>query len=132
MRYLLDTDAIISVLAGKKASIAMLKQLHVEDVAISYITVREIYEGAFAYANPQAHLKTFRQFLAQFSLLTLTDPIMERFAELRSLLRRQGKLIADFDLLLAATALHHNLTVLTSNRSHFMRIPELRVYTPSA
>ena len=110
----------------------VLKQLHVEDIAISYITVGEIYEGAFRFANPQAHLKTFRQFLTQFSLLSLNDPIMERFAELRSLLRRQGKLIADFDLLLGATALHHDLTVLTSNRSHFLRIPELRVYTPSA
>ena len=131
MGYLLDTDAIIHILAGKAQAVTLFKQVQVTDIAISIVTVGEIYEGAFSYAHPQAHLNSFRQFLAQFSLLTLNDPIMERFAEIRSLLRRQGKLIADFDLLLGATALHHNLTVLTYNTRHFSRIPELRVHTPA-
>src|SRR5713226_6837326 len=119
MRYLLDTDTIISVLAGHQPTVEMFKQLHVEDIAMSLITVGELYEGAFFYANPQAHLKTFRQLLTQFRLLSLNDPIMERFAEIRSLLRRQGNLIADFDLLLGATALYHDLTLLTYNTRHF-------------
>jgi predicted nucleic acid-binding protein len=56
---------------------------------------------------------------------------MEHFAETRALLRRRGELIADFDLLIAATALHHDLTLLTFNLRHFERIPELRLYQPS-
>jgi predicted nucleic acid-binding protein len=40
---------------------------------------------------------------------------MERFAAIRAHLRRRGELIPDFDLLLAATALHYDLTVLTAN-----------------
>ncbi len=53
---------------------------------------------------------------------------MERFAEIRSLLRRQGEIISDFDILLGATALHYNLTVLTFNVRHLQRIPDLSLY----
>jgi hypothetical protein len=60
-----------------------------------------------------------------------TKPIMERFAEARSFLRKHGQLISDFDLLVGATALHHDLTVLTFNLRDFQRIPDLKLYQPS-
>ncbi len=55
---------------------------------------------------------------------------MERFAETRAFLRRRGELISDFDILLGATALHHDLTVLTFNVRHLQRIPDLKLYQP--
>ncbi len=85
---------------------------------------RHAHETA-RYANPQAHLQTFRQFLAPFPLLDLNEPIMERFAEIRSYLRRRGELISDFDLLIGATTLSYDLTLLTYNKRHFTRIPDL-------
>jgi tRNA(fMet)-specific endonuclease VapC len=78
--------------------------------------------------NPQAHLQTFRQFLAPFPLLDLNEPIMERFAEIRAYLRRRGELISDFDILIGATAVFYDLTVLTYNIRHFKRIPDLKLY----
>ncbi len=132
MRYLLDADWIIQVLAGKKAAVSAYKRINPEEIAVSYITIGEIYDVAFSYANPQAHLHTFRQFLAPFPLLDLNEPIMERFAEIRSYLRRQGELISDFDMLIGATALFYDLTVLTYNTRHFQRIPDLKPYQPAA
>ena len=132
MRYLLDTNWLIQLLAGYKETATFHKHLHPEQIAVSLITVGEIYDVAFAYANPQAHLSSFRQFLAPFTLLTLNDPIMERFADIRSLLRRRGELISDFDILIGATALHHDLTLLTYNTRHFKRIPDLKLYPPAA
>ena len=102
-----------------------------EQIAVSYITVGEIYDVAFAYGNPHAHLSSFRQFLAPFTLLTLNDAIMETFADVHSSLRRRGELISDFDILIGATALHHDLTLLTYNTRHFKRIPDLKLYTPA-
>lgn len=64
-------------------------------------------------------------------MLGLNDAIMERFAETRALLRKRGQGIADFDLLIAATALHHDFTLLTFNLRHFERIPDLKLYQPS-
>jgi tRNA(fMet)-specific endonuclease VapC len=115
MNYLLDTDWIINFLAGKQDAEERIQHLDPEEIVISLATVGEIYEGAYSYANPQAHIHTFRQFLSHFQLLNLNLSIMEKFAEVRSYLRRRGELISDFDILIGATALHHDLTVLTYN-----------------
>ncbi len=128
MRYLLDTDWIINLLAGKAAAEAKIQHLDPEEIVISLVTVAEIYESAFTYANPEAHIQAFRSFLDNFHLLSLNLPIIEKFAEVRAYLRRRGQLIADFDILLAATALHHDLIVLTFNKKHFERIPDLKLY----
>jgi len=53
---------------------------------------------------------------------------MERFAEIRAYLRRGGELISDFDILIGATAVFYDLTVLTYNMRHFKRIPDLKLY----
>jgi predicted nucleic acid-binding protein len=99
-------------------------------IYVSYITLGEIYERAFGSVNPDAHLVSYRQFLDPYRTLALSEPIMLRFGELRFDLRRRGQLIPDFDLLIAATALHHDLTVLTFNWRHFQRIPDLKLYQP--
>jgi predicted nucleic acid-binding protein len=90
---LLDTNWIIQLLAGHNETATFHKRIDPDKMAVSYITVGEIYDVAFAYANPQAHLSSFRQFLAPFTLVTLNDAFMERFADIRSLLRRRGILI---------------------------------------
>src|SRR5437764_1234251 len=105
MTYLLDTNWIIQLLAGHNQTTTFHKRIHPEKIAVSYITVGEIYDVAFTYANPQAHLSSFRQFLAPFKVLNLNEAIMEHFAEIRSFLRRRGEIISDFDILLGVTAL---------------------------
>ena len=128
MRYLLDTDWIINLLVGEKTAEERIQQLNPEEIVISLVTVAEIYESAFTYANPQAHIQRFRAFLNHFQLLNLNLPIIEKFAEVRAYLRRRGEIISDFDIVLAATALHYDLIVLTFNKKHFARIPDLKIY----
>ncbi len=53
---------------------------------------------------------------------------MRRFARLRGELRRQGQLIGDPDILIAATALDHSLTLVTRNLKDFQRISNLRLF----
>ena len=128
--YLLDTDWIIQVLGNRQPAVQILRQLAGGRVFVSTITLGEVYEGAFASVNPEAHLAVIRHFLSAYHILTLTDFIMERFAELPACLRRRGQRLPDFDLLIAATALQHNLTLFTFNRRDFERIPELVLFQP--
>lgn len=128
MLYLLDTDWIIDALADRRNAPALIKELSPDGISISIVTVGEVYEGAFGSALSERHLSSLRLFLSPFPVLPLTDPIMEHFARLRSQLRRQGNLIPDFDLLIAATAWEHDLTLLTFNQRHFARIPGLRLF----
>jgi tRNA(fMet)-specific endonuclease VapC len=131
MAYLLDTDWAVHAIAGQRGALATLNQLAGGRIYFSYISVAELFEGAFNSSNPQARLVTFRHFLSALTLLNLNDGISERFAEIRASLRRRGMSIGDFDLMIAATALHFDLTLLTFNLRHFQRIPDLKMYQPT-
>lgn len=131
MSYLLDADWIIQALAGRPHATAALNRLAGTRIAISFFTVGEVYEGAFQSSNPQAHVDSFREFFRPFRIVNLNDAIMSEFAEIRALLRRQGNLIPDFDILIGATAVHYDLTLLTYNVRHFDRIPDLKLYQTS-
>jgi tRNA(fMet)-specific endonuclease VapC len=69
-----------------------------------------------------------RTFVSGLAVLPLDDAITETFGRTRASLRRRGLLIPDLDLLIAATALAYDLTLLTRNRRHFQRIPDLKLY----
>ena len=131
MPYLLDTDFIIDLLRGRVHAVSTLNRLASERVGVSMISVGEIYEGAFRSVNPQAHIASFREFLRPFRTFTLNDPIMEEFARIRSGLRRRPELVPDLDILIGATAIHHELTLLTYNVRHLDRIDGLKVYQPN-
>jgi tRNA(fMet)-specific endonuclease VapC len=126
--YLVDSDWLIDAVVGRQAAVAMLASLRSHGLAFSIISYGELFEGAIGATDPNAELAKFRRFLAPLRLLPLNEPIMEIFARTRSDLRRSGQLIADLDLLIAATAIHHNMALLTRNFRHFERIPELRIY----
>jgi tRNA(fMet)-specific endonuclease VapC len=130
MAYLLDSDWLIDALAGRRRAVSPLERLSSQYIGVSVITLAEVYQQAFESTNPNAYLHSFRRFIAPFRIIPVTEPIAVRFAEIRALLTRRGELISDFDMLIAATALHYHLTVLTFNYRHFSRIPDLTLYQP--
>lgn len=131
MAYLLDSDWVIEAVSGNRRVTQTLDHLSPQLLTLSFITAAEVYEGAYGSSNPEARLAAYRAFLLPFRTLPMNDDIAEQFAFLRAMLRRQGRLIPDFDLLQAATALHYDLTLLTFNVRHFDRIPDLRLYHPN-
>ncbi|MCL4545171.1 MAG: type II toxin-antitoxin system VapC family toxin [Chloroflexi bacterium] len=131
MRYLIDIDWSINALGRKRSAGTILRPLFSAGVAVSLLTIGELYEGASASVNPEAHLERLQRFLLSFRIVGINEPMMRRFGEMRSQLRGQGELIPDIDLLIAATALHYDLTLLTFNRRHFERIEQLCLYQPT-
>jgi predicted nucleic acid-binding protein len=128
MAHLIDSDRLIDALAGRADAVRLLDRLPPREVRVSVVTYGEVLEAAFNSANPQARMATVRRLLGATELLPVTEPIMVRFAEIRASLRRRGALIGDMDLIIGATALEHDLTLLTRNARHFERIPDLRLY----
>jgi predicted nucleic acid-binding protein len=131
MEYALDADWVINALAKKRRADEVLKRLGPAGIGISIVTLGELYEGPFGTSHPEPNLASLREFLTLFTVLELTDPMMERFARIRHQLRSQGNLIPDFDLIIAATALEFDLTVLTFNVRHFSRIEGLAIHQMS-
>jgi tRNA(fMet)-specific endonuclease VapC len=131
-RYLLDTNWIVDVLNGQEKAVHTLLELAPAGLAVSIITYGELYEGAAFAHNRQPALSGLRHFLKGKAILPLTQPIMERFAQIRgSLPRSIRQQIGDFDILIAATYLEHHLTLLTRNLKDFQKIPNLKLYQPN-
>jgi tRNA(fMet)-specific endonuclease VapC len=129
MRYLVDTDWLIDVFAGVPRAVHTLQSLRPDGIGVSIVSHAEVFDGAFGFADVAVRLVLYREFLSQFETLPLTSPITEIFGRTRSELRRRGQLIPDLDVLIAATAVHYDLVLMTRNQRHFARIPELQLYS---
>ena len=128
-RYLIDTDWVVDVLRGQQTAIQTLKTIAADGLAISIITYGELVEGAVYARDPVRAQTGLDQFLDGKAILPLTEGIMDRFGHVRGALRSQGNLIGDLDLLIGATAVHHELELVTRNRRHFDRIPDLKFFS---
>ena len=126
--YLLDSDWSIQAMRLRPDAVNTIQRLRGGGITVSWVTVAEVYEGAYRSPNPQGLLMAFRRFFSPFTVFNRDNTIAERFGEVRADLRRRGELIPDLDLLIAATALAYGLTLLTFNRAHFERVPDLRLY----
>lgn len=107
-----------------------LATLAPEGLAVSDITYAELYEGAYYARNRDRDLQALRDLLDGKDLLPLTVDVLERFAILRGALPRQHRQqLGDMDLFIAATALTHELTLLTRNLRDFTLVPGLSIYS---
>ena len=127
MSYLVDTDWLIDAQIGEPAAVSLLARLRDEGLAVSIFSYGELFEGAIGASDPETQFDRFRSFLSRFAVVPLNEAIMEVFARTRANLRRGGQLLPDMVLLIASTAIHHDLTLVTRNVRHFRRIPELRL-----
>jgi tRNA(fMet)-specific endonuclease VapC len=130
MTYLVDSDWVADYLKGRIPAVSLLADLFAEGLAISIITFGEVYEGIYYGTDPQHNELIFRWFLRGVRVLGINRPIARRFALIRGKLRAEGQIIPQPDVLIAATALQYDLTLLTRNLRHFGRIPDLRLYQP--
>lgn len=127
---LLDTD-ILSELLKQHPQVVHRARLYLAEhkrLAFSIITRYEILRGLKA-KQAQAQEIAFEALCQTCLILPLTDRIIERAATLYAELYRRGALLPDADLLIAATALDAQRTVVTNNLAHFQRIPALVVET---
>lgn len=129
MTYLLDTDLLIDIIAGRPRATRSVEELNPDRLFVSIVSHGELFEGVFGYPDTDDRIKELYAFLDRFETLPLTNPVMEIFGRTRSELRRAGRLIADLDLLIGATAIAHDLVLLTRNTRHFSRISDLQLYT---
>jgi len=125
--YLIDTDRIIDFLKGDEETVEKLTSLLDRGLAVSVISLAELYEGVYGSDNPERRMKGLNDFLASVNVLKINNEISRVFGKKRAALRKEGKLIDNFDLLIAVTCLHYDLTLITNNTQHFEKIEELNI-----
>ncbi len=126
MKFLLDTCAVSDFIKGEINTLQKIKSLSPIDIAISSITIMELNYGlALNPAKAKILVPIIENFLKVVSLLGFNKEEATISGNIRADLKKQGLLIGYYDILLAATALHHQLIFVTSNTNEFKRIPNL-------
>ena len=127
MEYLVDTDWAIDYLHKADRTVRRLEELLPDGVGMSVVSLAELYEGLARSRNPDADSEALRLFLEAVEVVPLDDAACRLFGAERARLREEGNLIGDMDILIGATAISNNLTLLTNNTRHFQRMEGLRI-----
>ena len=124
---LVDTDFLIDLQRewahdSPGPAVAFLQLHQGTGLAVSTVSVLEFLEG---YEHPNAG----ERLLEGYSRLPVTDGVARRGSRLRRRLRAEGRMIGDYDVLIAATALDAGVPLVTANTTHFQRVEGLTVET---
>lgn len=124
---LLDTNVVSFVLKGH--SLAEAYRVHIEKrlLVISFMTVAEMYEGAYRAHCGRTKLRRLEAALRGYVVAPYTSETCRRWGQVRYERRRQP--ISGEDAWIAATALEHGVPLVTHNPDDFGDITGLQVLT---
>lgn len=129
--FLLDTNILIEFVHGNHSVINRILHVGLDRCCMSVVSLQELYYGAYkAKDSKQIY---FDQEMVRIDLLRnrfTVLPLPEEahgYGQIKADLQQRGKLIDEFDMLIAGHALTEGLTVVTDNIKHFERIPGLKI-----
>lgn len=126
MSYLLDSDTISAHLKCPNAIAKFLLQ-YMGRVSVSVFSLGEIMTWAHRRSAPPTRLLAIQQLFDDLEVLPATPQIAEEFGRLRAQMLDAGHPTPEMDLWIAATAIHHDLVLVTHNTRHFAHLPGLKL-----
>ena len=127
MSFLLDTNILSEHLRRPSGLFHRFVQ-HSGRLYTSSVSLAELFVWVFGRPDPTPTRAAVEKLLMyEVNVIPLDADCAEEFGRLRVALRRMGISVDNMDLLIAATALVFDLTVVTHNTSHFENIPGLRL-----
>ena len=126
--YLLDTDSCIGLLNGTAARLAARLREHApSEIRLCSVVKAELFYGARHSSQVDENLELLARFFSAIPSTPFDDACAQHYGLIRADLARSGNLIGPNDLLIAATARAHDLTLVTHNKKEFGRVVGLRV-----
>ena len=132
MAFLFDTDAISELLRPRPAKLYInwLQEVPREEQFTSAVVIGELYKGAYRSHARDRHINQIeRRILPAVTVLPYDTQVAKVFGKIRARLEESGAILPDADLQIAATALGHDLEMVTGNLRHFRRISGLKLNT---
>jgi len=126
MNFLLDTD-VCSAHMRRPAKLAHRFIQYTGQLAISSVTLAELYAGAFKHSRVNRLLTLIDDLLQEVQVIDFDSASAHTFGQVRGTLAQQRVSTPTMDLLIATAALLHNLTLVTHNTADFQNIPGLRL-----
>ena len=119
--FILDTDTWIEYFRHRGGVEKHIAETPAEQIYASEVSIAELTYGALHSQAVEKHLKEPKEIEETFTILPLGDWIRD-YAEIRHALTSKGTTVGDFDILIAVTARHFDLTVVTHNTKEFSRV----------
>jgi predicted nucleic acid-binding protein len=132
VKYLLDADSTIDHLYDVIDLFTDIPNLAPHDLALSALSLIELYTGVYSSANPRVADRNLRHLLRSVALIPLNRRVIHASARLRAELIAGKRPIRHraYDLIVAATAREYGLTVVTSHTRDYADIPGLQLVNP--
>lgn len=125
LKYLLDTNIVIYVIKRRPVEVVSVFNQNAERMAISAITLSELYHGAEKSAKITQNLAVVEEFASLLEVLPYGAKASQHYGAIRAELERAGRPIGVNDLHIAAHARSEGLTLVTNNVGEFERVPGL-------
>lgn len=129
LTLLLDTDVVSFLLKGDSRATTYAPMLQGNRLALSFMTVAELFQWAAVRKWGPRRIARLEQALAAYLVVPVDIEMCRIWGMLRAEQQSTGRSIAPQDAWIAATALRHNLPLVTHNASDFQRIARLDVRT---
>lgn len=120
-KYLLDTNICVFCLRGKFEINRKIARVGINNCFLSEITVAELYYGAENSSNPKKTMHETEQFISLFHVIPFSKAL-HVYGKEKAFLNSAGRKIENFDMSIGATALKHNMVMVTDNVEHLGRI----------
>ena len=128
MRFLFDTNAVISLLGQKsEALIDRVLACSEGEIGIPAVVSHELYFGAYKSQSVSFNLETIRLLLRDFVVLPFDEEDSRQAGEVRAELKRSGSPIGPYDVLIAGQAKARDLILISNNVREFERVPDLQL-----
>lgn len=128
MHYMLDTNICIYIIKKHPVHVLNnLKKRNISDICLSSITLAELEYGVQKSERKSQNSIALAEFLAPLEIMPFDESAAIEFGKIRALLEKNGTLIGEYDLMIAAHALALDLTLVTNNAHEFKRVPDLRI-----
>ena len=126
MSFLLDTDICSAHLKGNRTVQDRFLQ-NTGRLYVSTVTLAELYAWTNRAGAPRSRNEGVNELLADVKVLDVDLAVATQYGQTQAALLDQGQPVPSMDLLIAATALVHDLTMVTHNTKDFARVPNLTV-----
>jgi tRNA(fMet)-specific endonuclease VapC len=128
MKYILDTNICIYLIKQKPESLLKkVLSLTPGELAISSVTVAELYYGVHKSQHVERNLQALNNFLLPLEILPFDDAAASFYGQIRAYLEKQGTPIGSLDLMIASHTVSLGITLVTNNIKEFIRVPNLSV-----
>ena len=124
---LIDTNIAIYVASRHPTASRYAQHLDGRTLVLSFVSAAEVMYTSRRARDPGATLAFWRSTLPTYTVLFPDLETCEIWSTISASVHRRGRPRPDNDLWIAATALRHDLTLVTHNRRDFADIPDLTV-----